>query len=67
MRPRDGGYPGDERYFLSCLLEFVEESISAAAVPGVDDWLAARRDQLADGRLSYVGHRYDFLYRTAAD
>ena len=67
VRPRDGGYPGDERYFLSCLLEFVEESISAAAVPGVDDWLAARRDQLADGRLSYVGHRYDFLYRTAAD
>ena len=64
VRPRDGEYPQDERYFLSCLLEFVEESVPPTATPEIEDWLSTRRDQLADGRLSYVGHRYDFLYRT---
>jgi hypothetical protein len=64
VHPRGGEYPGDEGYFLDCLLGFVEESVSTEAVPAVDDWLSARRDQLADGCLSYVGHRYDFLYRT---
>ena len=67
VRPRNGGYPADERYFLSCLLDFVEESVPPEATPAVDDWLSARRDQLADGRLSYVGHRYDFLYRTPGE
>ncbi|PSQ55126.1 SAM-dependent methyltransferase [Halobacteriales archaeon SW_8_68_21] len=64
VHPQNGEYPDDERYFLHCLLEFVEESVSAETVPEVKDWLSTRRDQLADGRLSYVGHRYDFLYRT---
>lgn len=67
VRPRNGGYPADERYFLSCLLGFVEESVQPEAVPAVDDWLSVRRDQLVDGQLSYVGHRYDFLYRTPAE
>lgn len=67
VRPRNGGYPADERYFLSCLLGFVEESVQPDAVPAVGDWLSARRDQLADGRLSYVGHRYDFLYRASTE
>jgi len=64
VHPRDGGYPRDERYFLSCLLDFVEESVPAGAAPEISDWLSTRRNHLADGRLSYVGHRYDFLYRT---
>ena len=67
VRPRNGEYPADERYFLSCLLGFVEESVRPEAVPAVDDWLSARRDQLADGQLSYVGHRYDILYRTPSE
>ncbi|WP_241658479.1 class I SAM-dependent methyltransferase [Halorubrum sp. BOL3-1] len=66
VHPRNGEYPDDERYFLNCLLEFVEESVSVETVREVKDWLSARRDQLADGCLSYVGHRYDFLYRTGA-
>lgn len=64
VHPRDGRYPGDERYFLGCLLGFVEESVPPSSVPAVEDWLATRREQLAAGRLSYVGHRYDLLYRT---
>ena len=67
VHPRRGEYPGDERYFLRCLLEFVEESVPVEAVPEVEAWLSTRRDQVANGRLSYVGHRYDFLYRTAAE
>lgn len=67
VHPRRGEYPGDERYFLRCLLEFVEESVPVEAVPEVEAWLSTRRDQVATGRLSYVGHRYDFLYRTAAE
>jgi hypothetical protein len=67
VHPRSDGYPGDERYFLRCLLEFVEGSVSAEVVPEVDTWLSVRRDQLAAGRLSYVGHRYDLLYRTAVE
>lgn len=63
--PLGDEYPGDERHFLDCLLGFVEESVPTEAVPAVDDWLSARHEQLADGRLSYIGHRYDFLYRTA--
>ena len=65
VHPRSGGYPDDEHYFLNCLLEFVEASVSVETVPEVTDWLSTRRDQLADGCLSYVGHRYDFLYRTS--
>lgn len=67
VRPRDGSYVADERYFLECILGFVEAAVSADAVPGIDEWLATRRRQLARGELLYVGHRYDLLYRTPAE
>lgn len=66
VRPRRGDYPADESYFLSCILEFVETALAdePEPVPGLDDWLRARREQLADGELLYVAHQYDLLYRT---
>lgn len=72
VRPRDGTYPADERFFLDRILGFVEEAVepgSAAADAAISgdafgDWLAARRRQLADGDLVYVAHQYDLLYRT---
>lgn len=67
VHPRRGEYLGDERYFLRCLLGLVEESVPVEAVPEVEAWLSTRRDQVASGRLSHVGHRYDFLYPTAAE
>lgn len=62
VRPRGEGYPGDERYFLATILQFVE---SAVDVAGVDDWLRTRRRQLDEGTLSYVAHGYDVCYRPA--
>jgi len=54
-------YPADERHFLGTILEFVADAVGG--VDGADDWLDARRRQLDAGRLSYVAHGYDVLYR----
>jgi len=64
VHPRDGGYPADERYFLSCILGFFEESLSRS--PELDsgelsDWLEARRAQLAAGELVFIAHQLDVL------
>lgn len=63
VRPRDGSYPADEAYFLDRILGFVETAVSTATVEGITNWVATRRDQLAAGRLTYVAHQYDLLYR----
>jgi len=63
VRPRDGGYPADERYFLNCILGFVADALADADVEGGEDWVETRRDQLAAGELTYVAHGYDLLYR----
>lgn len=62
--PRDGGYPADERFFLSCILGFFEESLSRR--PELDRgelgrWLEARRLQLETGRLVFIAHQLDVL------
>ncbi|MGM0399200.1 MAG: class I SAM-dependent methyltransferase [Halobacteriota archaeon] len=69
VRPHDGSYPADEAYFLGRILDFVESSLSNASppVPGLANWLEARRSQLAASELTYVAHNYDLLYRTARD
>ena len=64
VRPHGDSYRADERYFLECILGFVESSVAPETVPTIDDWLRTRREQLACGDLIYVGHRYDLLYRT---
>ena len=63
LRPSEGEYHADEAYFLDAILEFVEDAISDRTVEGGADWLATRRRQLADGRLTYIAHQYDLLYR----
>ncbi|NLV09547.1 methyltransferase domain-containing protein [Halomicrobium mukohataei] len=62
VRPRDGTYPADERYFLSQILSFVADALAESAVDGTD-WLTTRRAQLEAGALTYVAHQYDFLAR----
>lgn len=64
VRPRDGAYPHDERYFLRQILEFVEAALTSHPVEGGEEWLTARRRQLERGELIYVAHGYDLLYRT---
>jgi hypothetical protein len=34
------------------------------SVPEINEWITSRRQQISDGLLSYVGHRYDILYQT---
>jgi len=55
-------YAAAERDFLATILSFVAEAV-AERVDGADDWLRSRRSQLDAGRLSYVAHGYDVLYR----
>jgi hypothetical protein len=60
--PRDGGYPADESFFLSCMLGFFEESLNGhpGLGPGeLSAWLGARRKQLAGGELILVAHQLD--------
>jgi len=70
VRPRAGDYPTDEAYFLGRILAFVEAALAGGSgnrterVDGLEEWLTARRDQLAAGELTYVAHQYDLLYRT---
>ncbi len=62
VHPREGGYPADERYFLSCILGFFEESLSGRAEMDRGEllwWLDARRAQLAAGKLVLIAHQLD--------
>jgi SAM-dependent methyltransferase len=60
VRPIDGRYPADERYFLACILGFVADAIHD--VEGGPEWLETRRRQLEAGELTYVAHNYDVLW-----
>lgn len=61
VRPVDGQYRDDERYFVGSILEFVADAV--AGVDGAEDWLVTRREQLADGELTFVAHGYDLLWQ----
>ena len=62
----DGGYPGDEGYFLHHILYTIETAlrgsteIDAAAFAG---WLDERRAQIDRGELIYVTHQLDVFGR----
>jgi hypothetical protein len=64
----DGNYPGDEAYFLRCILNTVEDALRHRpdrVRPGdLADWLAERRRQLAAGELVYIAHQLDFAGRS---
>jgi hypothetical protein len=64
VRPVDGAYRADERYFLASILGFVAETVGdEVGTANLDAWLATRRRQLARGELTYVAHGYDLLWR----
>lgn len=65
VHPREGAYPADEAAFLDHVLGFVGDALDGRAVDA-DAWLSERREQLAEGELSYVAHGYDFLFRSPA-
>jgi SAM-dependent methyltransferase len=66
----DGNYPGDEAYFLRCILDTIQDALAArpdrlnpAELAG---WLAERRRQLDAGELVYIAHQLDFVGRSPA-
>jgi SAM-dependent methyltransferase len=64
VHPRDGEYPADERFFLSCILDFFQESLSSRPELGkgeLDRWMTTRRGQLAAGELVFMAHQLDVL------
>jgi SAM-dependent methyltransferase len=65
--PRDDGYPADERFFLSCMLGFFEESLAPLAELDAGElqrWLRVRRQQLEAGTLVFLAHQLDVLAST---
>jgi hypothetical protein len=61
----DGGYPGDEAFFLEAILRTISDALAGPAAPaGLADWFAARRRQLADGELVYLAHQLDVAGRS---
>ncbi|RZV11884.1 methyltransferase family protein [Natrinema hispanicum] len=66
VRPTDGGYEGDEAYFLHHIVDTIE---SALAADGTIDagqlraWAAARHEQIEAGELVYLAHQLDVLTR----
>ena len=64
VHPSNGEYAADERFFLSCILGFFEESLSARPEldrTTLDRWLRARREQLSSGVLVFMAHQVDVL------
>ena len=64
VHPAGGRYAADERFFLGCILDFFEESLSTRPEIGraaLDRWLAARREQLARAELVFMAHQLDVL------
>ena len=64
--PQDGGYPGDEAYFLHHILHFIETELTGH--PELDaeafaEWVATRRRQVETGELIYIAHQLDTLAR----
>jgi hypothetical protein len=68
--PRDGAYPADEAYFLRYVLGTIEGALGELDRDALDDatladWLATRREQVADADLSYLTHQLDLLGRAS--
>lgn len=65
----DGRYPLKEDHFIEHILKTIEDELNRH--PDVDplhlqDWLRARRSQLAHGELTYIAHQLDFVGRRGA-
>ena len=63
----DGTYPGDEAYFVRCILDTIRDALrdrpDRVHPAALTDWLAERARQLAAGELVYIAHQLDFAGR----
>jgi SAM-dependent methyltransferase len=64
----DGNYPGDEAYFVRSILSTIQNALRSrhdrVEPADLDNWLAVRGRQLADGELVYIAHQLDFAGRS---
>ena len=63
-------YPGDEDYFMRCILDTIQDALRSrpdrVAPADLADWVAVRGRQLAAGDLVYLAHQLDFTGRSPA-
>ena len=63
----EGNYPGDEAYFVRCILDTIRGALrdrpDRVEPAALTDWLAERDRQLAAGELVYIAHQLDFVGR----
>jgi SAM-dependent methyltransferase len=62
--PGPAGYPGDEAYFLHCIIDTVGQALHDH--PGLDperfrDWIAQRHGQIEAAELVYIAHQVDVM------
>jgi len=61
-------YPGDEAYFLHCILKTIQNALrdrrDRVEPEDLSNWLAERGRQLAAGDLVYIAHQLDFVGRS---
>ncbi len=56
----EGGYAGDEAYFVDCILRTVGQALTDRVDRALlEDWVAIRRRQLDHGQLVYLAHQLD--------
>ena len=68
VRPRNGGYPGNEATVVAHVLETIEGALadypSSVLEPSTrEQWLETRRTQLDRGELVFVAHHLDVVAR----
>jgi SAM-dependent methyltransferase len=66
VRPRAGGYPGDEAYFLHFIVETVGRALAGAPdleAALLQRWVAERHAQIERGTLVYLARQLDFFGR----
>lgn len=66
VHPLQGGYPGDEAYFLHFIIHTIHQALTGS--PELDpirlqDWIAERHAQVERGKLVYIAHQIDVLGR----
>jgi SAM-dependent methyltransferase len=62
--PRRGVYTGDEGFFLQYVLQTIYGALrdhSQLSNEALHKWVTQRRRQIAQGKLSFIAHQFDFF------
>ncbi|MEM7344728.1 MAG: class I SAM-dependent methyltransferase [Chloroflexota bacterium] len=59
--PGPNGYLDNEAYFLHCIIDTIEATLSERASFDIQPWLAHRHAQIEQNELIYIAHQLDFL------